>query len=361
MTPDRSKQLYIKINSIEEIDPNKLSISQITQKYIDKDNNRYALRFNKETRRIEIIKLGVNQHYEVVKQEPKHSGNETTVTNSPPEISAPSTQKPNPHPETKPISVEKSVKPVEIPKEKLSQPLEENLLGADIELDIFKPGEEPPNPSSSYEDDSNEEQSSQTAPMEAESPTLNLGDTSQSLTPQQRIEEFIKQLGIYRERANAIIKNLQSSRIFEVTGDPSENKNIVGNFAREMESRVFEAMDKMVDLHKEMTSYPRPITYYISKAPPDKREEMRLIESDKEKLDKLHLFEMQKHTEAIIRDLKELSLQLMTILNIKTEVQVKQLQYPNQLMYVDAKNASLYFAQDLDKSILDVQNWKHSK
>ncbi len=57
MTPEKSKYHYIKIDSITDIDPLKLSISQIQQRYIDKDNNRYALRFNKETRRIEILKL----------------------------------------------------------------------------------------------------------------------------------------------------------------------------------------------------------------------------------------------------------------------------------------------------------------
>lgn len=381
MTPDRSKQQYIKVHTIDEIDPNKLSISQITQRYIDKDNNRYALRFNKETRRIEIIKLGINQGFEVVKQEPKPSVEEKPkVEETAPPISPQATvpkpetptEKPTPNPspvlikknptsESKPVLSEKLAKVLEMQKEKAQVQMEDGLLGADIELDIFQPGEMPPSPLSRSEEPQLEDIAEGQMADEEPSPSLNPNERTHFLTPNQRIEEFIKQLGVYRERANAIIKNLQSSRIFEITGDPSENKNIVGNFAREMEARVFEAMDKMVDLHKEMTSYPRPITYYISKAPLDKREEMKLIDSDKEKLDKLHLFEMQKHTENIVRAMKELSLQLMNILNIKTDTQVKQLQYPNQLMYVDAKNASLYFAQDLDKSILDVEHWKNSK
>lgn len=381
MTPDRSKQQYIKVHTIDEIDPNKLSISQITQRYIDKDNNRYALRFNKETRRIEIIKLGINQGFEVVKQEPKPSVEEKPkVEETAPPISPQATvpkpetptEKPTPNPspvlikknptsESKPVLSEKLAKVLEMQKEKAHVQMEDGLLGADIELDIFQPGEMPPSPLSRSEEPQLEDIAEGQMADEEPSPSLNPNERTHFLTPNQRIEEFIKQLGVYRERANAIIKNLQSSRIFEITGDPSENKNIVGNFAREMEARVFEAMDKMVDLHKEMTSYPRPITYYISKAPLDKREEMKLIDSDKEKLDKLHLFEMQKHTENIVRAMKELSLQLMNILNIKTDTQVKQLQYPNQLMYVDAKNASLYFAQDLDKSILDVEHWKNSK
>lgn len=70
---------------------------------------------------------------------------------------------------------------------------------------------------------------------------------------------------------------------------------------------------------------------------------------------------MQRLSDIIVKDFKKLSLQLLNILNLKSDIQVKQLQYANQLMYVDAKNASLYFAQDLDKTILDIENWKLSK
>ncbi|BDA80118.1 hypothetical protein LPTSP3_g30480 [Leptospira kobayashii] len=334
MTPDKGKGNYIRIDSISEIDPNRMSISQINQRFIDKDDNRYALRFNKDTRRIEIIKITSAKEFEVVST--------TGDTNIPskPTLSS-----------IKDLSeTSKRIPPKE--SENQNTPPEEPtdfLMEGDIDLNIMDGTETVSHPSSLSLD-------SDTSP--SLQPNL---ETTEFRPARGLIDHFIKMLGTYKERSNAIIKNLQASRIFEITGDPSENKNIVGNLAREFESQVFEALDKMVDLHKEMSSYPRPITYYISKAPADKREEMKLIESDKDKLDNLHLFEMQRHAETIIKDLKKLSLQLMNILNLKTETQVKQLQYPNQLMYVDAKTASLYFSQDLDKSIMEVENWKKQK
>ncbi|PJZ84971.1 LIC_10450 family protein [Leptospira harrisiae] len=375
MTPEKSKYHYIKIESISEIDPIKLSISQIQQRYIDKDNNRYALRFNKETRRIEILKL-IGNHFEVVPKSQIHQTaeepkpNPTPIT---PQYSQPTTQisedlKSNPIlgklvGVLGPKTVEK---PVEIPKENLNPTGEENLMNEDVDLDIFEGEEPPPLTETPLSHEGLLNTPEPPSPKDPETidnaePNLQVGVDSDEKTAFQSIEDFIKLLTTYRERVTAIIRNLQSSRIFELTGDPSENKNIVGNFAREMESQVFEAIDKMVDLHKEMTSYPRPITYYISKAPAEKREEMKFIESDKEKLNRLHLFEMQRHSDTIVKDFKKLSLQLLNILNLKNDIQVKQLQYANQLMYVDAKNASLYFAQDLDKTILDIENWKQSK
>ncbi|XDD46970.1 hypothetical protein AB3N60_02435 [Leptospira sp. WS39.C2] len=375
MTPEKSKYHYLKIDSITDIDPLKLSISQIQQRYIDKDNNRYALRFNKEIRRIEILKL-VGNHFEIV---PNHqttnskveSVSKETETISPPPIisedlrSNPILGKLISTPDPKQNSPEKPTKPIEISKDNFSNVEEENLMREDVDLDIFE-GEEPPkmeetishegllNTPDPPKPDEEEDQSQITA-------NTRLEEGTGEKTAQQRIDDFLKIIATYRERITAIIRNLQSSRIFELTGDPSENKNIVGNFSREMEATVFESIDKMIDLHKEMTSYPRPITYYISKAPVEKREEMKLIESDKEKLNNLHLFEMQRHTDVIIKELKKMSLQLLNILNLKNDIQVKQLQYANQLMFVDAKNASLYFAQDLDKTILEIEHWKQSK
>ena len=379
MTPDKSKYHYIKIDSIEEIDPIKLSISQIQQRYIDKDNNRYALRFNKEIRRIEILKL-VGNHFELVphhqtiisKEELNSKDSSARETPLPPPIisedlrSNPILGKlisaPDPKLTTSP---EKAATPLEILNETHSSVEEENLMREDVDLDIFD-GETPPKAEVRISHDGLLNTPEPTKPEEEEDPSqitanTRLEEGTGEKTAQQRIDDFLKIIATYRERITAIIRNLQSSRIFELTGDPSENKNIVGNFSREIDATVFEAIDKMIDLHKEMTSYPRPITYYISKSPVEKREEMKLIESDKEKLNHLHLFEMQRHTDVIIKDLKKLSLQLLNILNLKNEIQVKQLQYANQLMFVDAKNASLYFAQDLDKTILEIEHWKQSK
>lgn len=379
MTPEKSKYHYIKIDSITDIDPLKLSISQIQQRYIDKDNNRYALRFNKEIRRIEILKL-VGNHFEILPHHPvSHPKEIETINDSPAEVMATPTPPPiisedlraNPilgklisTPEPKTTHPEKVSKPLEIAKEKLSPVEEENLMREDVDLDIFD-GEEPPKPAETLSHEGLLNTPEPPTPEEEDpnqiTANTRLEEGTGEKSAQQRIDDFLKIIATYRERITAIIRNLQSSRIFELTGDPSENKNIVGNFSREIDATVFEAIDKMIDLHKEMTSYPRPITYYISKAPVEKREEMKLIESDKEKLNNLHLFEMQRHTDTIIKDLKKLSLQLLNILNLKNDIQVKQLQYANQLMFVDAKNASLYFAQDLDKTILEIEHWKQSK
>lgn len=53
----RVKLEYIPINSIDEIDPRRVSIRDLNKKYIDREGNRYATRFNIKTREVEIVRL----------------------------------------------------------------------------------------------------------------------------------------------------------------------------------------------------------------------------------------------------------------------------------------------------------------
>ncbi|MCB1173598.1 MAG: hypothetical protein KDK39_08540, partial [Leptospiraceae bacterium] len=52
---------YIPINSIQDLDPKKISVRDINKRYIDRDGNRYATRFNMKTRSIEVVRLARNQ------------------------------------------------------------------------------------------------------------------------------------------------------------------------------------------------------------------------------------------------------------------------------------------------------------
>lgn len=48
---------YIPIGSIDELDPLKISIRDINKRYIDREGNRFATRFNLHTRKVEIVRI----------------------------------------------------------------------------------------------------------------------------------------------------------------------------------------------------------------------------------------------------------------------------------------------------------------
>lgn len=58
---------YIEIDSISSIDPNALSLGQLSQKFIDKQGNRFALRFNRNTRRAEFVRITLESPNEAQK------------------------------------------------------------------------------------------------------------------------------------------------------------------------------------------------------------------------------------------------------------------------------------------------------
>ncbi|EMY11897.1 single-strand DNA-binding protein [Leptospira weilii str. Ecochallenge] len=68
---------YIEIDSISSVDPNALSLGQLSQKFIDKQGNRFALRFNRNTRRAEFVRITLESPNEAQKHKhvphPTHS------------------------------------------------------------------------------------------------------------------------------------------------------------------------------------------------------------------------------------------------------------------------------------------------
>ena len=52
---------YIPINSVDDIDVSRISLATINNRYIDRSGNRYATRFNKRTRKIDIVRIALGK------------------------------------------------------------------------------------------------------------------------------------------------------------------------------------------------------------------------------------------------------------------------------------------------------------
>lgn len=51
------KTVFIKINNISEINPSKISVQDLNNRYIDKDGKMYGLKYNRKTRKVSIIRI----------------------------------------------------------------------------------------------------------------------------------------------------------------------------------------------------------------------------------------------------------------------------------------------------------------
>lgn len=377
---------YIRVDSIHDIDPNKLSLSYVGKKFIDKENNRFSIRFNKDTRKMEIVRLVVRQSS---KPEAEHSPknpeapkqgtlSQDSKSNMNP---SPTLSNQNPNTNPSPSNLKGETKPKESidfnptnppPPESTNKPTENkdgskqsqpgsgsskpqktnapswNLKNYDIDLDTNKPskGSDPSN-SPSTSQDSNK--------SPAPDP---IQEKWKDKTERDKIDAMLKKIEETRARVNAVLVNIKSSRIFEITGDPSENQNIIGNLTREFDVEVFQHIDAATNYLKELTFYPRAISYYTAKFERSRRKELANTD-DKQKLHLVIRWEMQEAFTKILENLKALIVSLLEVLNMKSESQIKQLQYMNQMLFRNAKDASVFISHDVDKLIKELEDWKY--
>jgi hypothetical protein len=398
-TPD-----YIRVVSIDEIDPNKLSLSYIGKKFIDKDNNRFSIRFNKDSRKMEVVKIMIRSGGKIQEDASLKSWEESTsIEKSQLEKSnfiPPVTKNENDSPklggnplqnlnskENKSGSLDSFGVGLDEKKNSLDKKIENkiqkpysddwNLSGLDMDIGLEPSFKASINKKHTDKIDFIEnEQSIETEilsplPLEDEASfhddktidqqILNSEvDLKQNaINERTRIEEMMKELETAKNRINSVLTNIKSSRIFEVTGDPSENQNIIGNLTRDFDVEAFQILDKLSNYLKELVSFPRAINYYTAKFERSKKDELKNAGNEKEKLNLVIRWEMQEGFTLILDKLKSLTLNLLNVMNLKTENHIKQLQYSNQLMFTDAKNATVYCSQDLDRLIRDLENWKY--
>lgn len=360
---------YIIVNSIDEIDPNKLSLAQLGTKYLDRNGNRYAVRFNKESRKAEIIRITLQKVSEIAthsKPKPSRSGAKSNpldldrLSNLLKNTKHPSAdwienlaEKTKQKTASEPTNSERSASaflPTREP-ETVSESMESRIstLSSDnfdlskVDLNISDAGFSSPPPGSSD------------VPVFIES--LEAGSSRET----KYIEDSVQQFQKIKERIESVLNNIRNSKIFEATGDPSDNKNIVGNLTREFDIEFFQKLEKILNYHKELTSYPRSITYYIAKYESGRKQALQSRTSDQEKLKLVIRWEMQEMLLALARKLKKMVLNCLNVLNTKNDNHLKQVPYNQQQMYKDARSALLYCSEDIGALLISLQKWADSE
>lgn len=361
-----SQSEYIQVDSIHDIDPNKLSLSYVGKKFIDKENNRFSIRFNKETRKMEIVRLVVRQPNKP--EEENTTKNPESITKPTP--SKPTNQKaPTPERETKIEPSSPKETKLETPPPSTNSPQEptpKTTLNPTISKNPSS-GTKPTWNLKNYDLDFTEKEnpkeeenipSSQESPKPTKPELDPIQEKWKDKTERDKIDNFLKRIEEAKARINAALVNIKSSRIFEITGDPSENQNIIGNLTREFDVEVFQHIEAATNYLKELTFYPRAINYYTAKFERTKRKELANAD-DKQKLHLVIRWEMQEAFTKICENLKALTISLLEVLNMKKESQIKQLQYMNQMLFRNAKDATFYVFQDVEKLIQELEDWKY--
>lgn len=182
------KKKIIRINDVSQIDTAKVSVYDLNNRYLDPLGNIYGLRYNKDNRKVDIIKL-----------ERFHSG--------------------------------------------------ENRIYQQI-ASRHKEGKFTPDsnavPGKQYDDAEDESQNEE-----------------HLFEPEVFVEDVINNAETHKERITGLIKNIYDSDIF-----PKENKQESTEFddiVRNLEIDGIQQLEKLETYYRELTNYPRSITYYQAK------------------------------------------------------------------------------------------------
>ncbi|TGL63468.1 LIC_10450 family protein [Leptospira sarikeiensis] len=366
----RQAQDYIIVNSIDEIDPNKLSLTQLGTKYLDRNGNRYAVRFNKESRKAEIIRITLQKASEAEATKPKLGRMNPKGANPLDLQKLSNLLKTTKHPSadwienlaektknTKP-SAANSEKPSFTPTREIetsSVPTETQDLSSrmtSVQNDIFDLSKVDLNIS-----DAGLSTSAGREDIPVFIEAVEAGSTRET----KYIEDSVQQFQKIKDRIESVLNNIRNSKIFEATGDPSDNKNIVGNLNREFDIEFFQKLEKILNYHKELTSYPRSVTYYVAKYESHRKQALQSRTTDQEKLKLVIRWEMQELLLSLARKLKKMVLNALNVLNTKNENHLKQVPYNQQQMYKDARSALLYCSEDIGALLISLQKWADSE
>ena len=306
---------YIPIESIKEIQ-NNLRIDQLDKRYIDKDGNRFVIRFGKESRKPEIFRVQSKSDLQV---DSSHNKLSTSNFSAPEEADLSDLFMDEEMDKKHKQQIRDSDK-AEINSMFPSD--DDDLLG-DIDLNI---------------------------------------ETSSTSNSKKFDNSLVNPLSILedKDRILSTLANVKNSRIFELTGDPSENKNIVSNFTREFESEVFHILENLHNRFKEITSFPKSINHYSMNYSYVQKDFLATLENDKLRLDYVLRWEIQEPSLLLVKKFAKMVIDLLGVLNKKEEDQIKTLSFQNQTLFRDSKSAALYCLNDLDFLKRSIENWIRS-
>lgn len=343
---------YIPINSIDDIDPRKISIRDINKRYVDRNGNRYATRFNLETRRVEVVQLFKNKQealqvrtriLEQKKAEQKERGSRLKGDS---EVAADPGV-------TGGKQAAHSMPGEDIPVNDMDD-MEMGLDDLDVEMADQSP----------FQGDASEQPASPPA-ISASAAEDDEGDfdtnAAQPVAPSQRVfiekqfmEEKSAELGKIKERQQIILNNLKSSNYWDSKTDIN-----LTDLEREMDLSVWQPADEAVNYYRELYGYPRSVGHYMMRLLPEDKQAVESEPDETRRLTMIQRRETRRTFEEIFKKIKSYTHRLMEMVKTADTAKVRSLPANSQKSLNDALVSSQILIQECAETLQDIQFWKH--
>ncbi|MEM7184906.1 MAG: hypothetical protein AAF518_28690 [Spirochaetota bacterium] len=179
-----------------------------------------------------------------------------------------------------------------------------------------------------------------------------------SASQNQYLNEIIKSLETMNERILSALDDVEVSNIFLLTGDPSENKNIIGNFKREFSHDIVFETNSIREKYNEILSYPREMKYYVAQYSLGKQSILHQMPNDDERYNRILRWELTERLQQNSLSLRKMLYNLLTILNMKKENESELTDNAKRELFQGAKNSILFCIQGISVAEEKLQNWQ---
>ena len=328
---------YVKIVSLKDIQPPTMNLLGL--KFIDEMGNRYTVKKNLKTEVLEVRRLLSKSEKE--KLDSLNSSQSIDMSMEEEEFLRSVEEKDE-------IKEELQVKKEEPKKEKA-----ENINIAQNNLTEESPTDETKEKVLDLEDEDlnlNEIKSSKVVKDDID--VYKIGNDNEVI--QEVLEEFGKQ----KERIQYIIINLIKSKIYELNKNDAD-KYMLNDFKRDFEYDVMHKIEKTTSFYKELLYYPREYIHYTVHYKKEKIGILNGLSSNQEKIKYILKWEMQKSCEETCDAISKSLATLLSIINVKTEIDEKLLNNTQKVMFSDAKESANYCLKNINLILNKINEWKN--
>jgi len=263
---------YIPINSINDIEPEKISIRDLNRKYVDRKGNHYGLRFDLQKRKVVIVRLATSKEDALrVRDE---------ILNKKRGKFEPS-EEPSVYADEMYSETEEHIPVESIPIDEVPMDYTNDFVHSDFSFDAAEP----------Y-----------------------AGVTLVDFNEERYVKEVIEDLRKVRYRQSAVINYAKKSPLYD-----SDHKLALDDLERNMDLECWQKADSVITYYRELYSYPRPITYYFPRLSAERRKIISGMANEADQLSMIRRWELMEEFQKIYAKILEHSEKMKEILQNSIE------------------------------------------
>jgi len=170
----------------------------------------------------------------------------------------------------------------------------------------------------------------------------------------QSIYEFFREMTLKLERNNerivAIIENINSSKLLEFS---AETKVFHGHLAlinRDVQTSLRVEIQELDEKYKEMINKPKGVESYTVQYSSEKIKLLSGMSSEREKLERIFSWEMDRKVETSIQAIKKIATRLFTFLSELSDKKIIDgINKKQELIFEDSKSLCLIIFDELEE------------